>query len=273
VGTDKDTYEVHESVLSGSEFFRAALKGEWTEAQEGKVSLQNVKPAIFEVYMQWLYQRRLPEDGQEERECVFMGLFEAYVLGDQFRDASFKDVVIDSIIALPIFARVFLKSSTVRFVYDHSTEHSASRRLVVDLYTRYGYENASWLPETDRAMFPVEFLFDLAKNLFRERKRPNRKIPHPECSSCLYHCHGLFEDGACYKKPNDLAQWWKSSSVSVFPAYRVAESQFIEDENGARKFWQLIQWDVQEERQRVKLSMERDTSCLSHGNGKSSSTI
>jgi len=200
VGPDKDAYEVHESVLSASEFFKAALKGEWTEAQEGKVSLETVKPAMFEVYMQWLYQHRLPEDGHGQQQFTYRSLFEAYVLGDQLQDAAFQEVVIDSIIARAISTHSSPIAPTVGFVYDHSTEHSASRRLVVDLYPWYGFEHTGWLPETDRAMFPVEFLFDRAKNMFKERKRPDRKIPYLESSSCFYHRHGDDDESTCYKK-------------------------------------------------------------------------
>ena len=42
-----------------SSYFRNALSGDWTESEDG-IKLDDVEPAVFNVFMNWLYDPQLP---------------------------------------------------------------------------------------------------------------------------------------------------------------------------------------------------------------------
>ena len=59
VGATKTKFVVHESLLVyHSEFFRAALKGRFAEAETKTVTLEDEDEAVFELFVFWLYHKR-----------------------------------------------------------------------------------------------------------------------------------------------------------------------------------------------------------------------
>lgn len=42
-----------------SDYFRGALGGQWTESADG-IKLEDVEPAIFNVFVNWIYSQELP---------------------------------------------------------------------------------------------------------------------------------------------------------------------------------------------------------------------
>ncbi|KAJ4324390.1 hypothetical protein N0V94_001287 [Neodidymelliopsis sp. IMI 364377] len=62
VGPDRVLYCVRETFLSHySEYFRRALAGAWREASERIIVLgSDVKPCIFNLFVEWLYTQKLP---------------------------------------------------------------------------------------------------------------------------------------------------------------------------------------------------------------------
>jgi hypothetical protein len=62
VGDPATTFEVHKSILTQhSEFFRAALDGNFREAKEKAIDLKEDVPEIFRILIVWLYTRKLAE--------------------------------------------------------------------------------------------------------------------------------------------------------------------------------------------------------------------
>lgn len=139
VGTDPPkAFSVHENVLcSSSEYFNRLRNGMWKESAGDTVSLKEGDPAIFQIYMYWLYHGSIPiledpasdrqveeatemevdnkeseesdeceeseesEESDEEDPCEdeeYIILAKAYVLGDLLRDSHFKDSTLDAII-------------------------------------------------------------------------------------------------------------------------------------------------------------------------------
>jgi hypothetical protein len=45
-----------------SEHFRKALSGPWKEAEELAIYLNDVEPAVFSMFVEWLYTQRLPNN-------------------------------------------------------------------------------------------------------------------------------------------------------------------------------------------------------------------
>lgn len=108
VGVDKSEHFVHRSILtSTSEFFRNATKPEWQDlrADPNTLVLAEANVEEFRSYVHWLYFRTLPCEKSPTRGPVlddidFPTLARAYVLGEELMDVEFKNMVIDSIIAV-----------------------------------------------------------------------------------------------------------------------------------------------------------------------------
>ncbi|KAF9693742.1 hypothetical protein EKO04_008147 [Ascochyta lentis] len=61
VGSERVKYYVHKALLEEhSEYFKRALNGPWKEAEEKVVCLDDVECRTFEVFVDWLYTRKLP---------------------------------------------------------------------------------------------------------------------------------------------------------------------------------------------------------------------
>jgi hypothetical protein len=62
VGQNRKQYHVHKAVLvKHSEYFQNALNGPWKEASQRLVSLTDVEPDGFAVFIGWLYTLTLPK--------------------------------------------------------------------------------------------------------------------------------------------------------------------------------------------------------------------
>jgi hypothetical protein len=97
VGPNHARFVVHEALLvHHSEFFRAALTGNFKEAEEKVVKMADTEPYIFECFVHWLYYQRFPDaskgDDEElvkiwgsadEAHTLITNLVKMYVMGDQ----------------------------------------------------------------------------------------------------------------------------------------------------------------------------------------------
>ncbi|TID13699.1 hypothetical protein E6O75_ATG01677 [Venturia nashicola] len=75
VGTEKVAFTAHKDLLVAcSPYFEAAFNGSFREANEKSIQI-DAKPKIFQVFLDWLYFRRLPTweiiewDGQNCEQC------------------------------------------------------------------------------------------------------------------------------------------------------------------------------------------------------------
>ena len=63
IGSTETRYHISKAFLTHySEYFRKALNGSWKEAEENKVTLEDIEPAEFNVFVEWLYVQKLPQD-------------------------------------------------------------------------------------------------------------------------------------------------------------------------------------------------------------------
>ncbi|KAF2712685.1 hypothetical protein K504DRAFT_489061 [Pleomassaria siparia CBS 279.74] len=98
VGADVDqrmTWYLPKALLSHhSGFFRAACNQPFKEGLENTITLSDVDPKVFEVFVQWLYHDRFPCDfatiGCDLQLRVWPG-FQTWILGDKFMAKEFQD--------------------------------------------------------------------------------------------------------------------------------------------------------------------------------------
>jgi hypothetical protein len=188
-------FGVHEKIIcASSDFFATAMSGHWKESKTRSITLKETDPAIFKIYVHWLYYQQLPvrsDQGGWVGNIEYLQLAKCYTLGDFLQDVDFKDSVLDamkekrSTVAkdghnwLP-FGQV------IGHIYDNTVESSKARTLLVDMYVHHGH--VFWLKGWSRVEdLPKQFLYDLSVALLEQRwKTSSDGFP---LDSCHYHEH------------------------------------------------------------------------------------
>lgn len=174
-GPDEHELVVYESCITRkSDFFRAAMKKEWTEGQTRTIKLPEEHCLeTLTHYLNYAYSQKLPTDrvmavrSTGSPEGTWTTLANIYVLGERMLDQSVQQAVIKEFIRLPKLACEANKNNkswspnteAISLIYDGTTAGSPARRLVVDYHVARGYE--SWLGSHCHPTF----LLDLAKAL------------------------------------------------------------------------------------------------------------
>ncbi|KAI4960045.1 hypothetical protein J4E86_001664 [Alternaria arbusti] len=61
VGPERKEYYVQKAFLTHhSDYFRKALSGTWKEAKDGVVSLDDIEPGVFNLFLEWMYTQQVP---------------------------------------------------------------------------------------------------------------------------------------------------------------------------------------------------------------------
>jgi hypothetical protein len=211
------TFQVYEdSFRAQSPFFEAALGRDFIEAHDRIVKLPEHTPAAFEIYLRWVYSRRIvipfkakkiePEDDRDRKKMVRMNdtatfnlMCRAYILGDVLQDVDYKDALIDAIIHQMRTAS-YWPVREAKFVYGNTMKNSPLRRVLVAMTATelFGISNDVVYGEKWRKYNTLDFLSDIMELLDR-RLSPGS---HEENSvkwdenTCRYHEH---EEGRCYR--------------------------------------------------------------------------
>ena len=197
----KDTpqhFVVHENLIAPrSEFVRLALNNDWKEARNRTIPLPEDYPEAFELYQEFIYTNRIPSNsfGDSTKDASEYNLLvQAYILGERFMDAQFKDAIIDCIIQKLRISSYF-DTRLTNLVYDNTPTTSCLRRLWQDIYVWSG--NPSWLDEKMVGDFiHAEFALDLSRyQMSLNRNQGPRTAPFV-WFTCAYHEH---VNGLCYR--------------------------------------------------------------------------
>ncbi|KAK4891463.1 hypothetical protein LTR27_009958 [Elasticomyces elasticus] len=177
VGSMFQPFTVHEELIrSRAAFFDAALNKCWAEGRSGQVLMPEDNPDIIKLYVQYLY------GGKIYLECTtanaklkrsdnlpeYIVLAEAYAFGEQIQDSTFKDSVVNAILAraseLIDGEYWYPITSAVDTIYKGTTTGSLGRQLMVDLHMLRGGVNSI---SDDQELNNKDFLTDLARAMLR----------------------------------------------------------------------------------------------------------
>lgn len=193
VGTkEPKKYTVHEDLVKpSSEFVRLALRGDWQEASTRVIPLPDDEPAVFSVYLHWLYNGLLHTSRQglmtwSESDAEYEMLVKAYILGEKIIDVTFKNSVIDAILE-KVAKNTFNKRLT-SLVFDNTPSGSALRRLWMDVYYYAGA--AEWLePTLAGDTISAEFMIEFSRYQMQKRTSPSSSDKLDLSLGCTYHEH------------------------------------------------------------------------------------
>lgn len=138
-GTETETAQtvivhVHKNILCRtSDFFKRATKEEWSKsrADPDTIDLANDDFEVVKAYAHWLYFQQPPAP---ITHCVtkFPFLAKSYVFGEKVMDITFKNVVIDLVVAEAVASNTIPASESMDILYLGTPEGSPARRLMVD---------------------------------------------------------------------------------------------------------------------------------------------
>ena len=132
-------FAIHESVVCrSSAFVRSAMHKGWKEADDREIPLPDEEPSVFEVYQNWLYERKIYSVDWTES---YRTLVKSYIFGDKLVDYQYKNAVIHAIIQKLRDTSLFDLGLT-NLIYDNTPPESPLRRLLRDIYAWLG--NSSW---------------------------------------------------------------------------------------------------------------------------------
>ena len=145
------------------------LSGNWREANERLIRLPEDEPEIFEIYMCWLYHKRIPTIRQEPADgsTEYLRLIKAYIFGDKIQAKGFQNVIIDAMIEKkedkdkegPFWCHEIPDHDCVNTAYQNTRPDSPLRKLLVDLWA------LSAEAELDGPL-PDAFLRDMVEKLW-----------------------------------------------------------------------------------------------------------
>jgi hypothetical protein len=172
-GPNKQTFYVHRGLLSFySGYFRAALDGGFLEANTGVVKLEIEEPTVFDGFVKWLYTTKVCKDDITEQNNAeyFNFIVKLWIFGDRREIPLLMNEMIDFLHQSVVRAWM-LPSNSVTEVYDNTTEESALRRLLVDMYANLAAKKhaVSFTPGSDT--YNKQFRCDLVKSLIADKPR------------------------------------------------------------------------------------------------------
>jgi len=113
-----------------SDYFKAALDGNWAEAQSGRFEFPEENPEVFGCYVDFFYTKKLRID-MTRTEDMELFLVESFLLDERRGSAEYRNAVMD---ALKCIWSEGLGPSigTILLAFNESMERSKLRRFIVD---------------------------------------------------------------------------------------------------------------------------------------------
>jgi hypothetical protein len=178
VGTEGIKFPVYEAVIrKSSKFFDNAMKPEWAlfRSDVRTIDLAEEDPAIFKVYLHWLYFKTFPTVSTQvpsPNDLEIIILSRSYVMGEMLMDVGYKSAVLntirDAMLNQPFYKISPPFSDAIKIIYDGTDEHSPARCFMVDVWMRGS--NETWVAYT--VGIPPEFTLDLLKAMMGCKRTP-----------------------------------------------------------------------------------------------------
>jgi hypothetical protein len=176
VGEEKQEMLVHANYISSnSDFFKTALKKEWTEGQTRTITLPVDDPKTVTHYLYFTYSGKLPSAHITTPAAKTLAgtnatnLARLYVFGGRLMDDVIRKAVFDEIIRISQVTMVYPGQPTVSIVYEGTPEGDPARKMLVNMYASVA--SRDWIS----TVYNPVFLFDLAQELLH--KAENGVVP------------------------------------------------------------------------------------------------
>lgn len=196
-GEEKRTFEVYKGVLCFySDYFNAALRGRFVEAQENIARLPTEDATIFDYFCTWIHKRYFFESTLAPFMLFpFDSLLKLWVFGDAHDVPMLQNEAGDMILRKIVDSRNFPSAEDLCYVCDSTLEDTPLRNLLTYMFEAICGRELKWSSlDSEGRMMTME----RSGELLMPWKAKIRTLP-----SSVYHCTWhVHEDGA--KCPNAL---------------------------------------------------------------------
>ncbi|KAF2441470.1 hypothetical protein P171DRAFT_446355 [Karstenula rhodostoma CBS 690.94] len=165
IGPELKDYQVHKPlIMHHSEFFRAAFASEnFKEGVSGEVTLEDVNPAVFEAFIDWLYTQKLLDFREwdkygGEHSLIYNGMHvtQLYVLANRIIAPELTKTTLE--LAVDYFNSDYVSVETIIFAYANLPEEDIYLQLLVDeFYTFFRKISKEDVNDEDE-LLPTKFL-------------------------------------------------------------------------------------------------------------------
>ncbi|KAI4657952.1 uncharacterized protein J4E78_006342 [Alternaria triticimaculans] len=190
---DTERLQVHRGVLGkSSEFFRRAMKPEWTDRKEDSKTLDLPEDSanIVTDYIKWLYDGEIPigsraaheathDSSAGEAEKFLAQLARAYVFAERIMDVKYKNALFQAIYTAQNKFGLCMGNESVKIVYDGTPSGSPLRRLIAADVAHKAYddlkEGGGWMEDLES--YSREALIDALQATLRVRCKADAPYP------------------------------------------------------------------------------------------------
>ena len=206
VGTEdkKATFDVYEDLLvRHSDFFSAALSKNWKE-EERTVSLPEDRAAYFEVFFHFVNTGSIfsvregdecKDEGGKDCDKEWARLIKCWILGQKLLSLTFKDAIVDAIVAKMQGHEHCNDLYTSPFKYN--TPSTVLRKLLADIVV-YMWPDEEFEEQSENMSKYPEHLMDVAKALHKVKLTGYPTTKPWGKDDCTYHEH-VASGKPCYK--------------------------------------------------------------------------
>lgn len=195
VGSKGAVFHVHKGILcNASSYFKAALGGQFKEAINQAVVLDDEDPEMFQRFNTWLYTGRVIEKDEKITDVDHTALFKLHVFADERGISRLLNPTMDAILQEENNYPSNTKAKS--FVWANTNKSSPLRRALLELSladsTWYDGEDIDRLTEEEKESlkWPETYFLSLL-HLFSESliSKVNRINVANPAHQCRYHVH------------------------------------------------------------------------------------
>jgi len=199
VGEEKRVFIVPKELLySVSEYFKAALEGNFKEATEQKVELPDDDPEVIERVLLWAYTGKILDQGETVDDMSFMNLAGIYVFAESRCVPQLQNDIIDLIIRRSYATGIdLLDPIEDGNWYTNVSPSSLLRRLAADISADAGKLDS---PDWKFQSYPKDFLIGLIQAFYRIKEEGH--VEDFWKIRCDYHIHAEGEP-CCPDDPSE----------------------------------------------------------------------
>lgn len=189
VGTSEEIVQIHKSPLCEvSPYFNNALNGRFLEAGTNILTLPDTTQSTFLMFLEWLYGRKVPDQGDETRRARGIDLIELYIFAHKFDVAQLREDALDTFRELFDTGTLPSKDALAK-AFNNLTEDSPLLRYMIDDYCNRFIPTVSDEQESESTVKVYPHRLTALLLVKMAKHRPSIKRPEEQADLCAYHEH------------------------------------------------------------------------------------
>ena len=143
--------------------------GKFLESSTLSVHLEEENPAVFDLFVTWLYTQRLLPSNTSPMDINWRLLAELYVFADRRRSPRFANAVTDILAAKALGGKI-PAYSTIEWIWENTSPEATLRRLMVDLFASLVNLDFYLNRKNHQDVLPLDFVCEVLRKSYQLRQ-------------------------------------------------------------------------------------------------------